>query len=324
MTLKQEVLSCLEENRGKSISGEELAESFGVSRAAVWKAVSSLRAEGYHIEAVTNRGYMLGKESDLLNAEAIAAASSLLKKENIHVLGETDSTNVRAKAMALEGAPHGSLILAESQTAGRGRLGRSFISPPGSGIYMSLVLRPEADLARAMLITTAAAAAACRAIRRETGADVGIKWVNDLYIGKKKISGILTEAMTDFESGSLESVIVGIGINYRQLSASYPEDIRERMTWIYTEGQEPTVSRSRLAGAAAAEILACCSDLENPEFLDYYRKHAVMLDRDVTCIRGNEQWNAHTLDIDDMGGLVIRKEDGSVCTLSSGEISIRW
>lgn len=323
MTLKEQVLTCLEKSRMQSISGEQLAEKFNVSRSAVWKAINALRNEGYDIEAVTNRGYRLSDKEDKISVAGIAAYADYIDPENVFVFDEVDSTNNKARAMALEGAKHGTVVFAERQTSGRGRLGRTFTSPPGAGIYMSVILRPSADLGKAMLITTAAAVAVCRAVRNVTGADAGIKWVNDIYIGGKKICGILTEAMTDFESGGLESVIVGIGINFKKSEESYPDDVLERITWIYSEN-EPVVSRNQLAAAVMDELLHLCDNLDDRLFLEYYRKYAVMLDNDVICIRGNERWNAHTVDIDDMGGLIIRMPDGKQQTLSSGEISIRW
>lgn len=323
MRLKDEVLACLEQNREGSISGEQLAERFQVSRSAIWKAIRSLREEGYSIEAVTNRGYRLVEAGDRLSAAGIASFVKYHDQENILVFDEVDSTNIRAKALALEGAPHGTAVIADCQTAGRGRLGRSFASPSGSGIYMSMILRPEADLGKAMLITTAAACAACRAVREQTGREAGIKWVNDIYLGQKKICGILTEAMTDFETGNLESVIVGIGINFRAAPESYPADVLERLTWIYGK-EEQGISRNQLAAAVMDEMLRLADHLEDRSFLDYYREHAIMLDRDVRCIRGNETWEAHTVDIDRDGGLIIRLADGTLQTLSSGEISIRW
>lgn len=323
MTLKEQVLSCLEKNRTQSISGEQLAEKFNVSRSAVWKVINALRTEGYDIEAVTNRGYRLAGDKDRLSTPGIAAFAEYIDPEKVFVFDEIDSTNNKARAMALEGAPHGTVIFADSQTAGRGRLGRTFVSPSGSGIYMSAILRPSADIGKAMLITTAAAAAVCRAVRNVTGVDAGIKWVNDIYVGEKKICGILTEAMTDFESGGLESVIVGIGINFKRSSGSYPDDVLRRITWIYDEKQ-PEISRNHLAAAVMDEVLRLCDDLDDKSFLDYYREHAIMLDKDVVCIRGNERWEAHTVGIDDQGGLIIRMPDGKLRTLSSGEISIRW
>lgn len=324
MTLKEQVLTCLEQNRDKSISGEQLAERFSVSRSAVWKAINALRSEGYEIEAVTNKGYRLAESTDRLSAAGIAAYAEYIKPESILVYDEIDSTNNKARELALSGAEHGTVVFADCQTAGRGRLGRTFVSPHGSGIYMSAILRPSEDLGRAMLITTAAAVGVCRAVRNITGADAGIKWVNDIYIAEKKICGILTEAMTDVETGGLESVIVGIGINFRKADRLlYPPEVLERMTWIYDE-REPQVTRNRLAAAVMDEVLRLCDNLDNRDFLDYYRKHAVMLDRDVVCIRGRERWEAHTVDIDDAGGLIVRMPDGTLQTLSSGEISVRW
>lgn len=324
MSLKQDILAYLEQNKDKDISGEQLAEKYGVSRSAVWKAIKSLRGEGYKIEAVTNRGYRLTDSVDKMSAALISSYSERLNNGSVHIFDTLDSTNNKAKTMAMEGAPHGTVVISESQTAGRGRLGRTFVSPQGSGIYMSMVLRPDADLTKAMLITTAAAVSVCRAVRRITGADAGIKWVNDIYADGKKICGILTEATTDFETGSLESVIVGIGVNFKcSDKTSYPEDVLEGITWIY-DGKEPEVSRNELAAAIIDETLRQCEDLDNKDFLEYYRQYAVMLDKDVVCIRGNERWEAHTVDIDDWGGLIVRGADGKLQTLSSGEISIRW
>jgi BirA family biotin operon repressor/biotin-[acetyl-CoA-carboxylase] ligase len=325
MTLKEEVLACLEQNRKNenSISGEQLAEKFGVSRSAVWKAIKSLRSEGYEIDAVTNKGYCLRGESDRLSKAGIGAFLKYIDPDNIYVYDETDSTNTRARELAQAGAVHGTAVFADCQTSGRGRLGRAFVSPSGSGIYMSLILRPKEDIAQAMLITTAAAAATCHAIRDVTGADAGIKWVNDIYIGQKKICGILTEAVTDFETGNLEYVIVGTGVNFKASPEEYPADVLERITWIY-ESEKPQVTRNRLAAAIMDETLRLCENLDDKSFLDYYRSHAIMLDKDVICIRGNESWNAHTVDIDESGGLIVRMSDGTLCTLSSGEISVRW
>lgn len=323
MSLKEKVLECLEQNKNSSVSGEQLAEQFGVSRSAVWKAINSLRANGYIIDAVTNKGYCLRYGSDRLSKSGIAEELKYADAAHIHVYDEIDSTNIKAKAMALEGAPHGTVIFADCQTAGRGRLGRTFVSPPGSGIYMSIILRPAADLGKAMLITTATAAAVCKAVREVTGKDAGIKWVNDIYIGEKKICGILTEAMTDFESGNLESVIVGIGINFKADPEAFPEDVLERISWIY-ESEDAAVTRNRLAAAVADETLSVCERLDDRAFLDYYREHAIMLNKDIVYIRGNERRAAHTLDIDENGGLIVMLPDGERKVLSSGEISIRW
>lgn len=262
--------------------------------------------------------------SDRLSAEEIALYSKHINKEKIHIFETLDSTNNKAKDMALKGAAHGTVVMAEAQTAGRGRLGRSFVSPQGSGIYMSMVLRIGSDISKAVLITTAVAASVCKAVRSVTGADAGIKWVNDIYLNGKKICGILTEAVTDVKTGKLDSVVIGIGVNFRSVDkSSYPDDVLGRITWIYDSAEAET-TRSRLAAAIIDEVISQCSYLEDRSFIDYYKKHAIMLDKDVMCIRGNERWQAHTVDIDDNGGLIVRGTDGKLQTLSSGEISIRW
>lgn len=261
---------------------------------------------------------------DRLSAEEIASYSKHINKEKIHIFETLDSTNNKAKDMALKGALHGTVVIAEAQTAGKGRLGRSFVSPQGSGIYMSMVLRIGSDISKAVLITTAAAVSVCKAVRSVTGVDAGIKWVNDIYLNSRKICGILAEAVTNVKTGELDSVVVGIGVNFCSIDkSSYPDDVLERITWLY-DGTEAETTRSRLAAAIIDEVIVQCSSLTDRSFIDYYKKHAIMLDKDVICIRGNERWQAHTVDIDDNGGLRVRGTDGKLQTLSSGEISIRW
>lgn len=261
---------------------------------------------------------------DRLSAEEIASYSKHINKEKIHIFETLDSTNNKAKDMALKGALHGTVVIAEAQTAGKGRLGRSFVSPQGSGIYMSMVLRIGSDISKAVLITTAAAVSVCKAVRSVTGVDAGIKWVNDIYLNSRKICGILAEAVTNVKTGELDSVVVGIGVNFCSIDkSSYPDDVLERITWLY-DGTEAETTRSRLAAAIIDEVIVQCSSLTDRSFIDYYKKHAIMLDKDVICIRGNERWQAHTVDIDDNGGLIVRGTDGKLQTLSSGEISIRW
>ncbi len=323
MNVKESVLKCLEERRGETVSGEELAGLAGVTRSAVWKAVKSLREEGHDIQASTNRGYSLKSGKDILTAAGIAAHVKNIDPSLITVYDSTDSTNIRVKLLAIEGAPEGTTVAADEQTAGRGRLGRRFVSPPGSGIYLTVLLRPTGGIEQTMLITSAAAVAVCEAIRATTGADAGIKWVNDIYIGEKKICGILAEAVSDCETGSIESVAVGIGINFTADPASFPPDVLERAGWIYT-GRSPDVSRNELAAAVIDNLMENYRSIESRSFIERYRKYAIMLDRDVICISGRDSFNAHTVDIDDNGGLIVRMQDGTLRTLSTGEISVRW
>ena len=186
MTVKDKVLAWLEKNRGNYCSGEEIAEKLGVTRASVWKAVRSLREDHFSIEAVSGKGYRLTDKNDILTVAGTGTFLKYADPKLITVYREIDSTNTKLSRMALEGAPHGTVVIALQQTAGRGRLGRTFVSPPDSGIYLSILVRPETDLAGAVPITSAAAVAVCEAVRQLTGKNAGIKWVNDIYIGSKK------------------------------------------------------------------------------------------------------------------------------------------
>ncbi|MDD7409129.1 MAG: biotin--[acetyl-CoA-carboxylase] ligase [Anaerovoracaceae bacterium] len=322
MNVKEKVLRFLEDHREEFVSGEQIAESLGVTRSSVWKAISSFRNEGYKIEAVTRKGYRLRSDGNMLTQAGIASRFKYADPDLLTVYQETDSTNTRIKAAALEGAPHGTAAVANEQTAGRGRLGRSFISPPGSGIYLSILLRPHTDMAGAIPLTTAAAVAVCESVRELTGMDAGIKWVNDVYIGHKKICGILTEAVADVETGGLDSVVVGIGINYSYDPDSFPEDLQDRIGWIY-EDQKPEISRNELAAAVIDRTIYYADHLDERAFIEPYRKYSVIIGRDIVCSRGNERFEARAVDIDDDGGLVVETDSGRR-TLSSGEITVRW
>ena len=201
--LKEDILKTLSGARERYLSGQELAKTFGVSRNAVWKAVKALQADGVEIEAVTNKGYRLAPGAltrfDIVLPEGV----------ELYFYDSIDSTNTQAKRLLAEGLSGKALITANEQTAGRGRQGRSFYSPKNTGIYYSYVFHPKKTLADAVFITTAAAVSVIRAIERLSTVKPTIKWVNDVYVEGKKVCGILTEAVSDFESGALESVIAG-------------------------------------------------------------------------------------------------------------------
>ena len=200
---KQALLAALSAAQGECISGQQLAQQLGVSRAAVHKAAAALAAQGYALEAAPRRGYRLAG-GDPFCAEAVGEYDA-----PIYLYDKLESSNRTAKTLALEGTPHGTMVLTSQQTAGRGRLGRRFESPAGKGIYLSLVLRPGLPMTEAQAVTVSAAVAVCRAVKRLCGLDLGIKWVNDLYYNGKKVCGILTEAGADIESGQLEWLVVG-------------------------------------------------------------------------------------------------------------------
>lgn len=323
MSVREELKKLLEANREKDLSGQEIAEQLGVTRAAVWKAVNSLRQEGYRIEAASNRGYRLMEESDILSPEGIRLGLKEQYRENkILVLKSVDSTNQEVKRQALEGEKHGLVVLAEEQTMGKGRRGRQFYSPPGTGIYMSILFRPEREQSQnVVLVTTAAAVAVCRAIRKVLGEEPEIKWVNDVYFHGKKICGILSEAVSDFESGQIDTVVVGIGINYRVPEEDFPEEIRGIAGSLCTEGRK--VPRNSLVAVLLNELYELYEGLSEKTYMEDYRRWSNVIGREVRFTSGDEWTEALALDIDENGGLVVQLKNGEKKTLRTGEITLR-
>ena len=313
LSTKQALLQALSAAGGGYISGEALAGRLGVSRAAIHKAAAALTAQGYALEAVPRRGYRLAG-GDPFCAEAVGPYPA-----PIHLHDTLESTNQTAKQLALEGAAHGTLVLAGHQTAGRGRKGRVFESPAGKGVYLSLVLRVSVPASEALAVTISAAVAVARAVKALCGLELGIKWVNDLYYQGKKVCGILTEAGTSVESGQLEWLVVGIGLNLTTSPADWPEELARTAGSLYPGGPAP-VSRAVLAGAIARELLSLC-----PAFdcLDEYRARCFVPGHWVTVCTGAETYAAKALSIDDAGRLVVEREGGRQVSLQHGEVSIR-
>ena len=330
MSVKTEVLKLLETHRQEDLSGQQIAEKLGVTRAAVWKAVNALKKEGYRIEAANNRGYRLNMESAVLSAEGIVPQ---LKEEyrnrEVVVYKSVDSTNQEVKRRALDGAEEGLVVLSEEQTAGKGRKGRSFYSPAGTGIYMSALFHPAPEKTKdVVLITTAASVAVCRAVRKVLQEEPQIKWVNDVYFRGKKICGILTEAISDFESGQIDSVVVGIGINYREPEGGFPEELRDLVGSVCTE--KIVVPRNDLAAAIINELYEIYDNLADRTFLEDYKKWSNVLGKQVRFstmyrVSGDEsEWQyGKAVDIDRDGGLVVLMENGEEQVLRTGEISLR-
>lgn len=320
MPLKDRVLAVLEENKGKRVSGSEIARSVGMTRSAVWKAVKMLREEGYSICAVTNKGYCLSEENDFLSEQSIVPnlhTKALGKK--IDVFKTIDSTNNFAKSLAQLGAEHGTTVISEVQTQGKGRMGRSFYSPLGMGIYMSVILRPKLSVEHSLLITSCAAVAVAEAIEKISGVECKIKWVNDIYAGDKKLCGILTEASVNVEQGGLEYAIVGMGINVQNVT--FPKNVADIATSIKLETGE-NISRSLLA----AEVLNCLEEkLENitdKSFIEEYRRRSNLMGKRITVTQGDNVYEASCTGIDEYGRLLIKLDNGEDKALSSGTIRL--
>lgn len=305
------------------LSGEDIGRELSITRAAVWKGIKKLREEGYEIEAVTNRGYRLTNPETMYNKRELEQGlKTKTMGQTIYFYEETDTTNNRARELALEGAPEGTLVVAEKQTAGRGRRGKVWESPLGTGIWMSLVLRPQIAPTEASVLTLLCGLATAEAIEAETGLSAGIKWPNDILINGKKAVGILTEM--DCEMSEVHFVIPGIGINVN--TASFPPEIAEIATSLYLECGK-TVSRRRLVHKVLERLEEHYETfLRTGSFaamLEDYRKHCITLGKEVHVL-GREPFFAEALDITPEGELLVRRADnGKEEVVFSGEVSIR-
>lgn len=305
------------------LSGEDIGRELSITRAAVWKGIKKLREEGYEIEAVTNRGYRLTNPETMYNKQELEQGlKTKTMGQTIYFYEETDTTNNRARELALEGAPEGTLVVAEKQTAGRGRRGKVWESPLGTGIWMSLVLRPQIAPAEASVLTLLCGLATAEAIEAETGLSAGIKWPNDILINGKKAVGILTEM--DCEMSEVHFVIPGIGINVN--TASFPPEIADIATSLYLECGK-TVSRRRLVHKVLERLEEHYETfLRTGSFaamLEDYRKHCITLGKEVHVL-GREPFFAEALDITPEGELLVRRADnGKEEVVFSGEVSIR-
>lgn len=322
MNIKQTLLNTLAEADGGYISGAAIAEKLGVSRNAVWKTVKALEADGFVIESVTSKGYRLSADSNRISADLIAPL--LTTKEigrNMQVFSEIDSTNTAAKKLASERVPDGTVIIADKQTEGRGRMGRNFESPSGTGIYMSLVLYPKFGLECAPLITSAAACAVAEAIDEVCGCDVSIKWVNDLYLNGRKICGILTEASLGLEMKNLDHAVIGIGVNVRSVRNVFGEELGNIATSIEDE-TGVKADRNVLCGAMLNKLERYLGMVESREFLNEYRRRELLTGNTITANVGGNTLTGMAMGIDDNANLIIKLPDGKLKKLGSGEASL--
>lgn len=323
MGTKEKLLALLESRKGEFVSGEEIARELAVSRTAVWKAVNALRDAGYEIDAAQNRGYCLDAHTDILSIQGIRQLLGSDGSEfNLELIPCTASTNALLRDRAAAGAPEGSVILASQQTQGRGRLGREFYSPPDTGIYLSLLLRPRGmEPSKAVKLTTMAAVAACDAIEKVSGKEASIKWVNDIYLNEKKVCGILTEASYSLESGSLDYVILGIGFNVYPPAGGFPSElagIADSILKIQTDQ-----GKNRLAASFLRRFLEIYQGTAERDYAAVYRAKSMVIGQPIRVISPAGTRNAYALDVDKDCRLIVRWEDGTVESLSSAEVSIR-
>ncbi|MBR9936778.1 biotin--[acetyl-CoA-carboxylase] ligase [Oscillospiraceae bacterium Marseille-Q3528] len=320
--MRDKILKMLEDADG-FVSGQELCEKLGVSRTAVWKVIGALREEGYVIDSVSRRGYHLVECPDILRQEDLTAAlTTRWMGRSLQVHDVTDSTNVRAKQQAEEGAPEGHLVMADMQSAGRGSRGRSWDSPRGTGIFMSLVLRPQLMPQQAAMVTLTAAYSIVSVLREDYGVAAGIKWPNDVVLNRKKLVGILTEMSA--EPDLIHYIVTGIGINVNM--KEFPEELSDKATSLWMETGK-IYSRAELAARIlnrlepVYETYVRTGDLA---FLqDSYNELLINRGQEVRVIGREAEFSGIAEGIGADGGLKIRREDGQVQTVYSGEVSVR-
>ncbi|HLO01913.1 MAG TPA: biotin--[acetyl-CoA-carboxylase] ligase [Symbiobacteriaceae bacterium] len=316
------------------VSGEAISTQLGISRAAVWKQIEALRAEGYEVEAAPRRGYRLAARPDKLSVREIEAGLTTQRfGRPVEAHEAIGSTNERAKELARSGAPEGLLVTAEQQTAGKGRLGRPWQTPAGRALAMSVLLRPPIPPTAAPRLTLVAAVAVAEAVRAVTGLPVGIKWPNDLQIAGRKLCGILTEMEAEIEQ--VRFVVLGIGLNVNQAAEEFPPELRETATSLRLAAAEGSASEGGLPVARLPLLQAILARLEVrydqflaggwPELLAAWRELSVTLGRSVRVIpaSGAPIWEGTAVDVDAEGALLVRRPDGSTERVIAGEVSIR-
>ena len=321
--LPEKILKVMEE-REDYVSGQELCDRFGVSRTAVWKAVKALKTKGYLFDAAQNRGYRLLDLPDTVEEKDIKKRlHTKWAGCKVHFFPETGSTNTDAKRYAEAGDPHGTLLITDDQTGGRGRRGHEWASPKGVNIAMSLILKPKFPPEKASMLTLVMGLAVAEGIRDVTGLETAIKWPNDTVIGTKKATGILTEMSA--EPDFIQHVVVGIGINVNSEVTDFPEEIRDVVTSLKLETGE-TVSRSEIVAAVLERFEkhydTFVKTLDLSGLKDRYEELLVNKDRAVRVL-DNTPYEGICRGIDEAGNLLVEKENGETMRVNAGEVSVR-
>lgn len=323
MKRKEALYAILSEHAGTYCSGEALAQQLGISRAAVWKAVQTLRTESnVPIQSHAKLGYCIPKDADLL--DEIAVRQRLQTRQLGSVLYHhttVDSTNTVCKQLAAEGAVHGTVVMADGQSAGRGRMGRTFYSPVNTGLYFSVILRENLTMPMAQQVTCCAAVAVAEAIESLYQLPAQIKWVNDVLYQKKKLCGILTEAAWNCEDGQMDYMVVGIGINIRQTAVTMPPELHDIVSSLEESGCEQ-VHRSVLLAEILNRFEMQLETLPEHGFLEAYRKRSCLKGERVTAWQGMEKREGVVTGIAEDGALLLQLDNGEQIALQSGEVTL--
>jgi BirA family biotin operon repressor/biotin-[acetyl-CoA-carboxylase] ligase len=324
VTTDAEILTALRSANEGGVSGAELSNKLGISRAAIWARIEELRQVGYDIEATPHLGYRLVSSPDALHADDLLARLGKTKVigRDIRVFEETTSTNDVIEKLARDNVKEGVVVFAESQTKGRGRLGRKWISPARKGLWFSMLLRPDLRPQEATQLTVASATALRRAIEANTGVRAKIKWPNDILIGGKKVAGILTELSAELDR--VKHIILGIGVDVNLTVTEFPTDLRKIATSLKIEAGKPIV-RAALAVGILRELdheyaRVCGGKFET--VADEWEEHSCTIGQPVTIRIGDRSIQGRAESLDDDGALLLRTEHGTLERVTGGDVSM--
>lgn len=319
--MRAKILTALRENDG-FVSGQNLCKVLGVSRTAVWKGINKLKEEGYSIEAIPNKGYRLLEAPDILSEiELRSIRKTKWAAKEIRYYDSTDSTNTQAKRLAEEGCGHGTLVVAGTQDAGKGRRGRNWESPPGEGIFMTMLLKPEFSPKCAPMLTLVTALAVTKALQEFFQIPAQIKWPNDIVLKGKKICGILTEMSAEMEY--INYVVIGIGVNV--MNQRIPEDIRDKATSIFLETGKK-IHRSSLVEAVWEEFEEYYDKFMETKDLSgmykEYNQYLVNMHQQVKVLDPKKPFEGKAMGITENGELIVDTWEARRL-VSGGEVSVR-
>ncbi|HWQ76750.1 MAG TPA: biotin--[acetyl-CoA-carboxylase] ligase [Syntrophomonas sp.] len=325
MTIRTTVLQALKERKGEWISGEALSGKLDVSRTMVWKHVKQLQGSGYEIESSSRKGYRLVACPDVLSPDEVkdGLTTDLLGRGEYFYYSSIDSTNNQARTLAAEGYAEGTVVVADTQTEGRGRRGRNWYSPAGQGIYISLILRPQMPLKEIPRISLMIAVAVAETLEKELALPARIKWPNDILINGRKVAGILSEAVTDLDG--IEFVVAGIGLNINNPMRDFPNDFRTDPTSVLAETKQPA-SRVQILQSLLASLEKYYFILQQGNFTDILqrgRQLSMVIGQRVSLEDGGRLVSGRAVDIDENGFLVVCDATGENHTIFSGEIEVR-
>lgn len=322
---KSDILSLLRSSEDY-VSGQQLCAQFGVSRTAVWKAINQLKEDGYEIEAVSHKGYRLLESPDVLSeSEILSRLTTSWAGKTLYYFKETGSTNIDAKRFAEDGAPHGTVVVADRQIEGRGRRGKTWQSPAGSAIYMTVLLKPDFAPDKASMLTLVMALSVADAIAEVTGLSTGIKWPNDIVVNKKKVCGILTEMNAELDY--IQYVVIGVGINVNNGSSEeFAEEIRQMATSLKIESGMQ-ISRAVLLERVLAHFEknydTFVRTLDLNGLLDAYDARLLNLDQEVKVLDPKGEYTGIARGISPTGELLVERGNRETIQVYAGEVSVR-